>query len=199
MKKESYIQPHSSFLSVEKDMSLITDMILKDEQLKKLLYYTTEDALLKPKLTEEQSISLIGNNIRMVPKLYVDREVLQYIIITFDNFVTNPANPQFRDNIIEFDIICHFDQWKLKDFELRPFKIAAHLDTLFNNRRLTGIGLLQFIGCSKIILTDEFAGYCLTYGAIHGGEDKKFMPNPNEEEANLENFNVIFNDQEKIW
>ena len=44
----------------------------------------------------------------MVPKLYVDKSVLNYIIISFDNF-TQSANPEFRDNIIEFDIICHFD------------------------------------------------------------------------------------------
>ena len=199
MKKENYLFPKSSFLSVDKDMGIIVDQMMKDENLKKLLYYTSKDALFKPKLTEEQSIELIGKNIRMVPKLYVDGSVLQYLIISFDNFVTNPTNPQFRDNIIEFDIICHFDQWQLKDFELRPFKIAAEIDTLFNNKKLTGIGLLQFIGCSKIVLTDEFAGYCLTYGAIHGEEDKKHMPNPNDEEMMLVNFNNIFNNTDEIW
>lgn len=199
MIKETYSFPHSSFLSVEKDMSIITDQMLKSERLKKLLFYTSPDALTKPRLTEEQSINLIGKNIKLVPKLYVDGEYLQYIIISFDNFVTNPTNPQFRDNIIEFDIICHFDQWALKDFELRPIKIAAEIDTLFDNKRLTGIGLLQFIGCSKIVLSDEFGGYCLMYGAIHGGEDKKFMPNPNDEKDMIDNYNRIFNDEELIW
>jgi hypothetical protein len=46
----------------------------------------------------------------MVPKLYVDKDLLTYMIISFDNFVES-SNPQFRDNIIEFDIICHFDSW----------------------------------------------------------------------------------------
>ena len=35
--------------------------------------------------------------------------------------------------MIEFDIICHMDQWTLKDFALRPFKIAAEIDTIFIN------------------------------------------------------------------
>ena len=34
----------------------------------------------------------------------------------------------------------------------------------------------------KMILTDEYAGLCLMYAAIHGEEDKKFMPNPADEE-----------------
>ena len=108
MKVEGYQYPHSSFLSVEKDMGIITNMMLKNNRLKKLLYYTTKDCLKKPKLTEDQTVELIGKNIKMVPKLTVDGSVLNYIIVTFDNF-TRTENPEFRDNIIEFDIICHFD------------------------------------------------------------------------------------------
>jgi hypothetical protein len=52
---------------------------------------------------------LFGKNIRIVPKLEVDGAVLNYIIISFDNFVENGSNPEFRDNVIEFDIICAFD------------------------------------------------------------------------------------------
>ena len=51
---------------------------------------------------------MFGKNIKNVPKLYVDGSVLTYIIINFDNFQPS-GNPEFRDNIIEFDIICHFD------------------------------------------------------------------------------------------
>ena len=118
------------------------------ESSKRLLYYTTEDALDKPNLTIEQSNSLFGRNIKTIPKLTVDGSVLNYIIINFDNFTLNATNPEFRDNIIEFDIICHFNQWQLKDFSLRPYKIAAEIDTMFDNKRLTGIGLLQFVGAN---------------------------------------------------
>ena len=113
--------------------------------------------------------------------------------INFDNFTPNANNPEFRDNIIEFDIICHFDQWHMKDFQLRPYKIAAEIDSMFNDKHLTGIGTLQFLGANQIILTDEFAGFCLMYSAIHGEEDKKFMPNPADEEQFLENFDNMFN------
>jgi hypothetical protein len=51
---------------------------------------------------------LFGKNIKQVPKLSVDGSVLNYIIVSFDNF-TPSSNPEFRDNVIEFDIICHFD------------------------------------------------------------------------------------------
>lgn len=194
MKINNYALPESSFLSIEKDMEIIVNMMFKNQRLKKMLKYTTRDALKQKPLTEDETLELIGKNIKIVPKLYVDGSVLNYIIISFDNFTPNGTNPEFRDNIIEFDVICHFDQWQLEDFQLRPYRIAAEIDSMFNGKHLTGIGKLEFLGANQMILTDEFAGICLMYSAIHGEEDKKFMPNPADEEQFLKDFNETFND-----
>lgn len=194
MKIQSYTYPKSSFLSAEKDMNIIVDRIMKNDRLKKMLYYTSRDCLDKPKLTEDETIDMFGKQIKIVPKLYVDGSVLNYMIISFDNFSPNATNPEFRDNIIEFDIICHFDQWHMKDFELRPYKIAAELDSMFSGQKLTGIGKLEFLGANQMILTDEYAGLCVMYQAIHGEEDKKNMPNPADEEAFRANFDAMFNE-----
>lgn len=195
MKIETYQYPKSSFLSVEKDMSLITSYLLKNDRLKRLLYYTTPDCLSKPNLTDEETIGLIHKNIKIVPKLYVDGSVLNYIILSFDNFTTNRNNPEFRDNIVEFDIICHFDQWNLSDFQLRPYRIAAEIDSMLNNQKLTGIGRLEFMGANQMLLTDEYAGLCLMYQAIHGGEDKLDAPKAIDEADIIKNFDQIFNNK----
>ena len=166
-------------------------MLLRNPRLKKMLYYTTPDCLNKPAVSEDQTIELFGKNIKMVPKLYVDNSVLNYIIISFDNFTPNATNPEFRDNIIEFDIICHFDQWTMKDFQLRPYRIAAEIDSMFNEKHLTGIGTLKFLGGNQIILTDEYAGLCLMYQAIHGEEDKIKMLNPKDQEQFEKDFNEL--------
>ena len=181
MRIEGYHPPKSSFLSINKDMKLLVDKFLANDRLCNLLYYTGKDALQQKKLTDNQKIELFGKQIRLVPKLYVDQPVLNYVIISFDNFVES-ENPEFRDHIIEFDIICHFDQWQLKDFDLRPYRIAAEIDTMLNKQRLTGIGLLEFYGAKEILLTDEFAGICLMYKTYHGEEDKQLVPNPSEQE-----------------
>ena len=188
MKVEGYFPPKSSFLSVEKDLGIITNQMMQNNRLKKLLYYTTRDALNKPALNADQSLELFGKNIKLVPKLYVDKSVLSYIIVSFDNFTPNRTNTEFRDNIIEFDIICHFDQWQLDDFQLRPYRIAAEIDSTFDNKHLTGIGELQFLGANQIILTDEFAGLCLMYQAIHGDEDKYPMTTLDKQQKFEEDF-----------
>ena len=161
-----------------------------------MLYYADRDALDRPNLTEEQRLGMFGKQIKIVPKFYVDGSVLAYIVIGFDNF-TPSSSPQFRDNIITFDIVCHFDQWHLKDFQLRPYRIAAEIDSMFNEQHLTGIGELHFMGASKIVLNDEFAGLTLMYEAIHGGEDKKFTPNPADEDKRIADFNELFDQNYK--
>ena len=81
----------------------------------------------------------------------------------------------------------------MKDFELRPYKIAAELDSMLNQKRLTGIGTIEFLGANQMVLTDEYAGLCVMYQVIHGEEDKQKMPNPIDEKAVIDNFNAMFN------
>lgn len=180
MKVENYKVPHSSFLSMEKDLNQITGSMLRNKNLKKLLYYTTENALSMPDLTDDQSVSLFGRNIRITPKLFIDQEIVNYIIISFDDFSPNATNPEFRDCTICFDIVCHFDQWKLTDFKLRPYRIAAELDSMFNKARFSGIGRLEFIGGLQMLLDDEYGGLTLRYRAINGEDDKKNPLNPED-------------------
>lgn len=193
MRIENYQFPKSSFLSINKDLDIIIGRILKNQRLQKLLYYPINNPLDQKALNEDEQLELISKHIKIVPKLYIDGSVLSYIIISFDNFIPNATNPEFRDNIISFDIVCHFDQWQLDDFNLRPYRIAAELDSIFNNTHLTGIGTLQFLGCNQLLLNEEFAGVSLMYAAVHGEEDKKGMLNPREEAQFIKDFNEMYN------
>ena len=53
MRIESYKFPKSSFLSINKDLDLIINRILENERLQKLLFYTTNNPLKFPSLTED--------------------------------------------------------------------------------------------------------------------------------------------------
>ena len=195
MKIETYSFPQSSFLAVEKDMGLLVNKFLKNDRLKKLLYYDVPNALEQPEVPQDKTFEMFGKQIKIVPKLKVDKPEFCYVIISFDNFTPNMTNPEFRDNIISFDIVCHFDQWNLKDMQLRPYKIAAEIDSMFNRKKLTGIGEILFLGANQIVLSDEFAGLTLMYQTIHGyeGEDSKFAAKPGEQEDIEINWDELFN------
>lgn len=182
--------PHSSFLSVEKDLDIIISKICKNQRLLKLLYYNVPNALAQPALSDDQLEEVIKNNIKLVPKTYVEDEYRNYLIIKFDNFLTG-LNPAFRNNTIEFDILCNYENWQLDGYALRPIKIMAEIDSMFNGARLTGAGLTEFGGATDIIATDQMAGYCIFFNVIHGGEDKKRALNPSDDEDIINNFDQM--------
>lgn len=213
MKVMTYQYPHSSLLSVEKDTRIIMSYLWKNERLKKLLYYNNSDTVIdgehqiipvdpfaQPPVPQEKAFELFRNSIKLSPKLEVEQAVRTYIFINFNNFTANDNNPAFRNNIIYFDIVCHKDNWMLKDFQLRPYKIAGELDTMFNNQKLSGIGKLLFLRAEQEVYSDEFSGISLAYAAIHGqeGEDSTNPVRTNETEDLIENFNKIFNDPNGI-
>lgn len=172
MKIKGYEFPKSSFLSLEKDAAIIVKEMLGNANLKKLLYYEDKNALNLPELDAIQTASLIDKQIMICPKMNIDTEMFSYIVITFNSFLPNSSNPEYRDNLIAFNIVCHFNSWNLGDFQLRPYKIAGELDSMFNGKQVFGIGSLEFVGAERFVLNNEFGGVTLLYATIHGNEDK---------------------------
>lgn len=191
MKVENYEFPKSSFLSIEKDFAIIIKKLLNNSRLQKLLYYKTKNALSLPDLNKEQQEELLSNNIKITPNINLNNTINNYLAISFDDFSPNGTNPEFRDNVIIFDIICHVDLWNLSDYQLRPYKIAGEIDSMLDNKRLTGIGKTQFKTCQRITVAEDYVALILVYDVIHGEEDKQEMLNP----IDWENFTKVFNNE----
>lgn len=173
MKQNSFEFPKSSFLGMPKDAALIMEKILKNKNILKLMYYTSKDWKSKDDLTSAQIKSLFENNqVSLVPHVDVDPEKLTYLRMTFDNFSPNASNPEYRDNLIEFKIICHKSTWDLGDYELRPFRIAGEIDAMLNESRLSGIGVTKFLSAKVDVYDEEFSGVTISYWVVHGEEDK---------------------------
>ena len=104
-------------------------------------------------------------------KMAEHEEIKSYLIFSFDNFISNQSNPEFRDCNVYIDILCHTDCWDLGNFRIRPLKIAGYIDGILNKARLSGIGTFQFAGCNELVLDETLSGYTLSYSAIHGTDD----------------------------
>ena len=186
MQRNAVIPPvQSSFLSCPKDVELILNKLFKESNpysswLKRLLIINMPDCL-DTSITKYDSVvnkysvkDLFDKQyLRQTPRLEFNEheDVQSYIMISFDNFTTNAINPQFKDCIVNFDIICHTKQWELENFMIRPLMIAGYIDGILNHKRLSGVGEFLFLGCNEIILDENLAGYTLSYSAIHFSED----------------------------
>lgn len=174
MKHDFYVQPKSSLLGMPKDAAIIIDRMLSNPNLLKLLVYESRDWKDKPVPTGAQIEELFtSHQISSVPKVKIDNKEKTYIRLTYGSIVRNGYNPEYRDNTFGIDIICHYDNWDLGDFELRPYRVAGEIDAMLDKTHLTGIGELEFISAVPYIYNEEFAGVSLTYLAIRGHEDQK--------------------------
>ena len=174
----------STFLSAERDQELIWRKLFVEsrpysDKLKRLLVINTPNCLDETQVQFQETINRIGLHdlkenkyLRTVPKLaFGEHEAVKsYILLEFDDFVPT-ENPHYRDCTITFSIICHLDYWELEDYKLRPYQIAGYIDGLLNETKLTGIGTLQFMGASELVLNEYLGGMMIRYIATHGRPD----------------------------
>lgn len=175
----------SSFLSCEKDTEIILNKLFAESGqysnwLKRLLIINTKDCL-DPNVRKYDDIvsrysvsDLIEKQyIRTTPRLEFNEheDVQSYILVSYDNFTTNSKNEQFRDCMINFDILCNTKQWDLQNLRVRPLMIAGYIDGILNLGKLSGVGETYFLGCNELILDQNLAGYTLSYHVVHFTED----------------------------
>lgn len=181
----------SSFLSCSNDQETIWRKLLVEskpysDKLKKLLIINAPDCLDDTQVQYQQKIREYtvkdmkdGQYIKAVPKLSFGEheEVKSYILLEFDDFVPTD-NPMYRDCVISFSIVCHLDYWEMDDYKLRPWEIAGYIDGILDNEHLSGIGTLQFIGASQLVLSEYLGGVVLRYVATHSKNDDSEKVNP---------------------
>lgn len=193
MKIQSYKFPQSSFLSVEKDCSLIVEYILKNERLKKLLYYPHKDALKRPNLTQEQIQELIENNIKIIPQIKIDEVERNYLVITFTDFFEDNQFMDYKSCVLKFDIIIPYSQYLLEDYGLRNYKIAAELDVMLRNIKLNTFGKIDSID-TTLKAAEDYSCLTVKFELHHFTEDKKQALSPYEQQNIKDNFNELYND-----
>lgn len=174
----------STFLSINKDQETIWRKLLVEskpysDQLKRLLIINAPDCLDRNQVQYQATIDKYtikdmrdAQFIKTIPKLSFGEheEVKSYIMLEFDDFVPT-SNPRYRDCVISFSIISHLDYWDMEDYQLRPWMIAGYIDGILNESHLSGIGTLQFLGASQLVLNEYLGGVLLRYVATHSEAD----------------------------
>ncbi len=157
------ITSYATFKVVEKTLSKVIDLLLKNPSLKKLLYYSDKQALGLPTLNQEQSFSLINNQLRIVPKFDISPDDKPFVVIGLDDFVPVEGQTTLKTAVLSFDILCNYDRWLLEDFQLRPVAIAGEIDGMINTSFKNKGGIAKFMNMKQLILNSYFGGYSLYY------------------------------------
>ena len=186
MRRDTFAQPlESSFLSCERDTETILRKLFIDSRqhsktLKRLLVITNEDCLTNTSNPEYEKVEnmslkeLIDNKYIILSPTVKNEEYEKLkaaIVLSFDNFLPNGTNPEFRDCSICIDVICNTECWELQNYQQRPFKILGYIDGILNKAKLSGIGEIHFMGCSGPVVNENIGMYSMIYRAIHGTDD----------------------------
>ena len=190
---------YSTFLSCDKDIQKILKVLFvqsrpHSDMLKRLLIINSKDCLENnaeyQRVIDNFSLKdLIDKGYsRLNPKISrgTHQEVKSYILISLDNFSPNFRNPQYRDYIINFDVVCYNDTWVLNNYKIRPLAICGYIEGILRSLtsstskdkksydadiKLTGIGKYELIGCKQIVLNEDLSMYTLSFRGMHFTED----------------------------
>lgn len=156
----------NNFLLFQEDMRIIFEKMMGDQELLKLLYYSSPDAVNKPDIEDNEILEYIAeNNIRLVPDLTIPEKQISIVSVYMDDFSVNSTNPQYIDNFLTFEILCPVECWKMDNYQFRPMRIMHRIQSLFNNSKLNGIGRVEYV-LSKMMTIGTYSGYSMVFNLI---------------------------------
>lgn len=164
-----------AFQCVAEDIIKISQKLISDDKLCKLLYYTDKKPLTREMLTTEQKEELLDEEfIQVIPRIKENEEnsVRNFILISYTGFSPSKNN-KYMDGVIVIDILSHIDCWKITnsygDLNLRPYEIAQRVYETIHDKKLTGIGKAQFMNGEDLILgsNPEYAGLTLRFNVVN--------------------------------
>lgn len=142
----------------------IAEKLIHNQTICKLLKYQDPDPLADDgKHPSVRGEDLLHESIIIIPKFPEDGIEHSFIIAVFDNFTINPNNPDFKLTRIRFDVVCPYSEWIINESSLRPYLIMQEIDSTFNQKKLSGLGNLQFTHATPLVLSPQLGGYSMYY------------------------------------
>jgi hypothetical protein len=152
--------------NIQKALFEIKYIISNDNDIKKMLYYDTTDALSK-------------ENITSLPIGYISLSPVQ-------DFTETIYNKNTRINIIVYEselsdddenllltginiyVISKNDLWELQNNKIRTLEICNRIIYLLNNRVLQASNKISFASLETALLNKEMGGYVLLFSLVDG-------------------------------
>lgn len=151
-----------SFCDIGQNLNIVARRLMQEETLLRLLVNTSKDAETTP-LTQEQMEAVFGDHIKIVPVIDKDEATKNYIVIQFGAFTPVGDDNSYKNYVISFDIICNVNNWMLKDYTPRPYKIMAEIDKVIADTKIDSVGPVQFLAAQNLIINEEMSGFTLSY------------------------------------
>lgn len=149
------------------NLQRIVTRLLANDNLVKLLWYGDADPLSQPALTKEEKATKIFNKlIKIVPRVTNIEDEHSIISIRVSSGQTLAANNEFETISLGIEVFIPWEQWIIKDTNLRPFAILGEIQSSLKNKTVDGLGKIQGGDFTLSYLTSEMACYEALYTII---------------------------------
>lgn len=146
------------FDNVEKVFKEIKSVILSSSEVKKLLVYTTPDALLRSEPSYEEA----EKHIKLKPVLYLveeaENEVNNFITI---GMIESTILNGMTSSIFKIIIASDTRNWLLENEGIRPLKILNIVAQLLYNRKGAAAGKFTPYSVKEVYYNNNVVGYTL--------------------------------------
>lgn len=146
------------------NLQKIINRLQTNQNLLKLVYYTSKDPLNEQDLTDEQIKNEIYNKlIKIVPRIGYKETAQSMVTLRVVRGRNNVENDEFKDFEINIEVFVPLTQWFIKDSNLRPFAIMGEVHKSLNNKVINGLGKMRGGDFQINFLTDEIVSYEMVY------------------------------------
>ena len=126
---------------IGENLQKIITRLLANDNLVKLLFYTSKDPLSCPLLTEEQKREQVFEKlIRVVPEFGSKEFANSIVDVQVISGFKDGNNTEFRNVKIMIQSTIPYSQWIIKDTNLRPFAIMGEIQKTLDGKMVNGLG-----------------------------------------------------------
>ena len=158
---------------IQKSLFEIKAKIRANEEIRKLVFYDTSDALAKVAPSAAQA----DPKIRVTAIFDITEEPYDhntFITIVATKIQSNEDEKHFN-SIVRINVISKAQLWELENNKIRPLEIANIIATELDNYKATASQKLYFHSAELIVLDGNTNGYGLIFHLLEGsGLDDEF-------------------------
>lgn len=137
--------------------------LLSNQNLLKLLVNTDLDPLNHQDIIDPYK-EIMNKLIKVVPlMLEEDLTTKSKVVLFYDEGELASENSDNENLILLVNIYCPFQEWLIAGDTLRPFAIMSEIRKSIQDKRINGLGEIQYIGFSLATLTEEMGCYSMRF------------------------------------
>ena len=145
---------------IGENLQKIVSRLMANDELVNLLYYTDQDPLNQPHLTEgEKKTKIFEKLIKIIPNVTERDDAKSVIAVRVTNGAKLSSNTEFQRIKISVEVFVPLSSWIIKDTNLRPFAILGEIEKSLEGKKVNGLGKIEGGDFDLSFLTKEVSCY----------------------------------------